>query len=553
MSKTKELLKIYFKQASGFAEVAYMTRKGRVGPILTSIFKVIGKVVIGLSFFFMALAIGIVSNVLGFPEIGLQLGIFIVFLIMLFEGFSLFFNQFIEDKTTELIIPMPIKNSTIIHSKFIYTYLMLLLSNILIMIPLIFAYGIPYGSFFYWLVAIIMIVLLPALALVIVGSLTLLLGKILATKGARGVLSVVGFLLIMIFSFSLSALGPILSSTNSTPTEVLTAAQSFLNYTGIYPLTGAVFFGPFYNFIIFLAVAVLILTLFFKIAAKVYYNRFILAKLESTGKKKKGKITDSSKVSNPFRSLLKWDFTYLFKTPMFFLYTLFSSVLMPVFMVVPFYFITQIKTDDAELASLGDSIGTFVQSENAIWIVVGLAMLACFICFTSAASTSAFSMDGTYFYFKKLLPLKSTWLYWSKTIIAYVFSLITSVVIVGIGVLIGLGVVDLINLFFLSSLYLLALTLLSVYMDSLRPYMKWTTPKMCLNKNINSLFAMLVGGVFMTIIIIVSVILGVMRMNVMIPNTVIYIILYAIGLLILGLVILLVKKTGNSRISRIQS
>ena len=48
---------------------------------------------------------------------------FVVFLIMLIEGFSLFFNMFIEDKTTEIIIPMPIKTNHIIYSKFIYTYI----------------------------------------------------------------------------------------------------------------------------------------------------------------------------------------------------------------------------------------------------------------------------------------------------------------------------------------------------------------------------------------------------------------------------------------------
>ena len=146
MHSIRELLKIYFKQASGISEIAYMTKKGRVGPILTSIFKLIAKLFMGIAFFFMALALGIISNVFGFPEVGFKIGIFVVFLIMLVERFSLFFNMFIEDKTTELIIPMPIKISHIIYSKFIYTCILLLLSNILILIPLVFAYGIPYGN-----------------------------------------------------------------------------------------------------------------------------------------------------------------------------------------------------------------------------------------------------------------------------------------------------------------------------------------------------------------------------------------------------------------------
>ena len=196
MHSIRELLKIYIKQASGFSEIAYMTRKGRIGPILTSIFKLIGKIILGISFFFMALVLGIISNVLGFPEVALQLGIFIVFLIMLIEGFSLFFNMFIEDKTTELIIPMPIKTSHII-----YTYILLLLSNILILIPIVFAYGIPFGNPLYWLVALFMVFLLPALTLVVVGIITLLLGKVLTTKGARGVLAFIGTILIIVFSF----------------------------------------------------------------------------------------------------------------------------------------------------------------------------------------------------------------------------------------------------------------------------------------------------------------------------------------------------------------
>ncbi|WP_162473887.1 hypothetical protein [endosymbiont 'TC1' of Trimyema compressum] len=86
-----------------------------------------------------------------------------------------------------------------------------------------------------------MIVLLPALTLVIVGIITLLLGRVLTTKGARGVLSFIGTLIIIIFSFSISALGPILSNSNTNSLELLGAAQSFLNYSGIYPLAGAIF------------------------------------------------------------------------------------------------------------------------------------------------------------------------------------------------------------------------------------------------------------------------------------------------------------------------
>ncbi|AMP20486.1 hypothetical protein AZF37_04280 [endosymbiont 'TC1' of Trimyema compressum] len=121
MNSIKELLKIYFKQASGISEIAYMTKKGRVGPILTSILKLIVKFIMGIVFFFLALALGIISNVFGFPEARFENWYFYCFLIMLVEGFSLFFNMFIEDKNTELIIPMPIKTSHIIYSKFIYT------------------------------------------------------------------------------------------------------------------------------------------------------------------------------------------------------------------------------------------------------------------------------------------------------------------------------------------------------------------------------------------------------------------------------------------------
>ena len=480
----------------------------------------------------MALALGIISNVLGFPEVGLQIGIFVVFLIMLIEGFSLFFNMFIEDKTTELIIPMPIKTSHIIYSKFIYTYILLLSSNILILIPLVFVYGIPFGNPFYWLVAIAMIFLLPALTLVIVGIITLLLGKVLTTKGARGVLAFIGTILIIIFSFSISALGPVIGNSSANPPEMLGAVQSFLSYSGVYLLAGAVYFGPIYNFLIFLVASIAILFIFFKVATKIYYNRFILAKLESTGKKKKGKVTTPDKVESPFKALLEWDFMYLFKTPMFFLYTLFSGILMPFFLLVPFYFITKIEIEEEGFQGIMQEISKFVQSENAIWVVMILVLIVCFISFTSSASTSAFSMDGSYFYFKKLLPVKSSWLYWSKTIIAYVFSLLTCVVAVVIGAIIGLGLFDLVNLFLLSALFLLPLTLLSVYTDRLRPYMKWTTPKMCLNKNINSLFSMIVGSLFMGIIILFSVVLGFIRMGTPIPSLVIYLIFYVIGFLI---------------------
>ena len=90
-------------------------------------------------------------------------------------------------------------------------------------------------------------------------------------------------------------------------------------------------------------------------------------------------------------------------------------------------------------------------------------------------------------------------------------------------------------------------------MDSLRPYMKWTTPKMCIKKNLNSLFSMLIGSIFIGVIVIIDVVLGFARFAVSIPSLVIYFVFYVLGLILTGLVILLVKKTGSSRISRIQS
>lgn len=548
MSKLKDLVGLFFKERTGITELLVTSRKGSSWPLVLNVLKFLGT----LSLIFLLIGVSVLivflSSLAGAIEVGAKLGVLIYTVIVIFVTVPLMLNDFLKDRSVFLLLAMPFKISDILLAKILSIYCINLIISVCFLGPLFIGLTIVGGGGLLLFKGIVVLCLAPLLPISVLGFVVLLLKALSAKQGVKTLLSVLGFLLIMVFSMSFAFIGPVLEETlqgNFVLQAMLDSINGALNMTGIYYLYGKVLFESLNVFLIFILGSLGSLAAFVLLGSKIYLklltNRVSKVKITSkivTGDLEKG-------VTNKFKALLKWDFQYLYKEPLFLIYSIVTIVVLPVFLF--FVFSITLKQPEMQTVEFTDLIYNGIRSYPEIVVLI-LISVGAFFSASNVLTYSSFSMEGKYLFIKKLLPMPGYLFYWSKIIIASIFSLgILGMVLVG-GVFLRLPLFHLFNLTILTLIFLVALNCLGAYIDGWKPYLTWTTPRMCMKKNMNALLMLLIMLVFMGFLIMLG--LGV-KLLLGLDGILFYIPFYLLGIGILVAFYYVIRKTANRMIAKI--
>ncbi|NLK43151.1 MAG: hypothetical protein GX300_02015 [Tissierellia bacterium] len=523
MNKILSLIKTDFNTTFGLSSIAYSfkNKKNRWQLILFGI----AMLSIVPSYFL------IVKSLDGMYDIYAQIGQRSMFLLtgflasqilIFFLGLLYVMSKYYFSNDMAHLVPLPIKPSYIIGSKFATLMISEYLTSLPIILPFIIIYGTKSGvGPLYWLYSILLIIFLPVVPLVLASIVVMIFMKytnIGAKKDLIRTVSAVLFLIGMIYiqlKIQTIAQNALVQGSDFL-VNLIKDSNLLVRKLGVsFPpsqwaaltLANSSSFVGVINLLTFVVVGIISFTLMIFLSEYLFFDGLI-GNIEVSASKGRGKKIDTSDLSRetkPYIALAKKELIMLFKTPVYLLNAIGGVIIFPLILVM-----TNFTGGDQSLSTAIQmlSVDTGYIALACIGFISGLGMLNSIGCTT-------FSREGKCFWLQRTLPIRI-----EDQIIGRVLSSL-GVQVIGIVTLlisvffiVKLDILSIVLIVVLGLLGSIPMTQLGMVIDILRPMLDWDNPQKAMKQNLNVLIGMgagtlyLGGLIFLTIKIIDKFYLG---------------------------------------------
>ncbi|NLJ97682.1 MAG: hypothetical protein GX320_00185, partial [Tissierellia bacterium] len=209
----------------------------------------------------------------------------------------------------------------------------------------------------------------------------------------------------------------------------------------------------------------------------------------SKGKsKKRMSIKDATRVTKPYLALAKKELLILFKTPIYLMNAVGGVIIVPILMVMS---ITM--GGDEEMAAMIKSFG----ARQDIIALVGIGFVVALAMLNSIGSTT-FSREGKNFWIQRILPIKAEDQIIGRVLSALAIQAIGIIALLGSLIyLIRLEAITIVLISIFGILGSIAMTQIGMIIDIMRPMLTWDNPQKAMKQNLNVLFGMGVGILYL--------------------------------------------------------
>ncbi len=437
----------------------------------------------------------------------LSLGIALTSFTILFFGVFYVINVFYFADDVENLLPLPLKPSAIIGSKFIVTVIYEYITEIFIMLPLLIVYSYKSGAtFMYYIYALLIFILVPVVPLSIASIIVMAIMRFTSIAKNRDRFKMVSGIIAMFTAVSFNIAIQRFASKTIDPSEV---QEMFIKgQNSLIELVSRIFPGAKFaalsivnnsnisgliNLLIFILINAVSFIIFLYIG-EMWYFRGVIGISENAAKRKKVTSDELSRVSIR-QSVLKAytikELKLLFRTPIYFMNCVLINFILPVLMVLPL--ITQ-PQNEGEL----DSIRVLMRSGafEGIIVTIGFAAAIIISTFNSITPTSI-SREGQNFYVNKFLPVSYKTQIMAKVLSGVIISFI-GVVIALISAAVFLSIpVHLIFVIAVMSLFGIVFTSFTgILIDLFHPKLNWDNEQRAVKQNLNPVFNMFLALIF---------------------------------------------------------
>ncbi|MEY8416809.1 hypothetical protein AAK964_10940 [Tissierella praeacuta] len=505
MSKIISLIKTDFNTTFGLSSIAYRfkIKKNRWQLI------VFGLAMLSLlpTYFLIIKSLNEIYDI--YNQIGQKsmflLSGFLVSQIMIFLfGLLYVMSKYYFSNDLANLVPLPIKPSYILGSKFVTLMLSEYLTSLPIILPFIFIYGMKNGEgLIYWLYSLLLVAVLPVIPLVLSSIFIMFFMKytnIGRKKDLIRTISAVFFLMAMIYvqvkiqTITQKAIiqgeGFIINLINDSNFLVKKLGASFPpSKWGALALSNNSNILGLVNLLSFIVVSIISFLIMILLSESLFFDGLI-GNIEVYGSKGKGKkisVKDLSKETKPYLSLAKKEIIMLFKTPVYLLNAVGGVIIFPLILAM-----STIAGGDESLSQVVEMLGdnSKLTTLASIGFIVVLGML-------NSIGATTFSREGKCFWIQRTLPIKV-----EEQIIGRVLSSLAIQVLGIIALLISLtfiiklDILSIILIIFLGLLGSIPMTQLGMIIDILRPMLDWDNPQKAMKQNLNVLMGMGVGTLY---------------------------------------------------------
>ncbi|HZJ76198.1 MAG TPA: hypothetical protein VFC70_00690 [Oscillospiraceae bacterium] len=504
MGKIISLIKTDFNTTFSLSSVTYSfkNKKNRWQVI------VFGIAMLSLlpTYFLLIKSLGIIYGI--YDQIGqrpmfLLSGFLVAQIIVFLFGLLYVMSKYYFSNDLSLLVPLPIKPSHILGSKFATLMVSEYLTSLPIILPFILIYGTRGGEgILYWIYAFLLILILPVVPLILSSILIMFFMKYTNIGGKKDLvrtLSMILFIVIMVYiqlkintitqrSISLGEdfLINLVRDSNLLVKKAglkfppaMWASLSLSNYSNI---TGLGYL------LIFIGAGMLGFVIMIFLSENLLFDGLI-GNIEVSASKGKAKrklaIRDSTRQIKPYLALAKKEIIMLFKTPVYLLNSVGGVIVIPIMVVMTF------------ITGGGGSAAALIGIKPEFIALAGIGYVA-YLGILNSIGTTTFSREGKSFWIQRTLPIKARDQIIGRilsSVAIQILGLITLLIVLAF--IMKLKVSTIILIIVLGLLGSIPMTQIGMVIDIIRPLLTWTNPQQAMKQNLNVLIGMGLGTLYM--------------------------------------------------------
>ena len=457
--------------------------------------------------FFVGVIIYSLSSALlsfGTEQNGVELFLHLISAFSFVFGLNVIFSVFYFSGDIESLLPLPLRPSQIIGSKFTAALISESVMEFLVIIAALAGYIIGAGKPIYsWLIAVIGMITMPILPLVYCGIICLIIMYFTRfVKNKDTVNKITG-----IFTFAVIIGIVYLISRSGFDTNELIKAMSKPD-NGVLAVMNIIFpqvpflinsmeLASIWQILVYLAINAAAIAVFMLLAEVLYFPGVIgVGQGSAKSRRTTKQIVEKMKMHSVFSTYLKKEFSILFRTPAYFTNCVMINLIWPAFLYL--VVVMQGKTNFLESFIYGIHSGN---EETVLLFMLGITAASVLVTAVNCIASSALTRDGKHFAFIKYIPLS----YMAQINIKALVSIIIS----GAGMLIYVtaaciwlhtGLKFIIFSCLLSLLSVTFATYFGIFMDSVNPKLIWDDELNALRGNYNIFFNMAMAIVIEAVI-----------------------------------------------------
>jgi ABC-2 type transport system permease protein len=499
MRKILLLLKIYLKSGEGLT--SSKNKKTKYLLLLVLLFA-FGSFAFSMVFF----AVEIYNGLAPFNAQNIILPLvfgatsIVIFLFGIFYVISIMYHA--DD--VEQMKYMPLKVYHILGAKFMLLVIYEYIFEAFILAPVLVAYGIMSGAgAAYIIYSVILFLITPVIALSMAALLVMIVMRFTSIGKNKQAFTFIGGILAMAlaigfnvavqsFAGQISDAALMEAFKNSTLPDIMSSIFPGIGFASKALLESATLAGL-WNLLLFAlctagAVAV------FMIAGRLLYLKGVSGITETSAKRRAikdlGRETEST---SALRAYFKKELRLLFRSPIAFMNCVLMTFIWPVIILIMLFSGGGGKTE---------AFAYLISQMNDGLLLAVLVGASAFIASSIPITSTAISREGKSLYFAKYIPMSMHKQLKAKAYSGMLFSGISILLLVLVGILIGASITVSIAALVLGMIAMAAISYAGLLIDVGNPKLEWINEQQAIKQNMNSLLSMLVGVLFGAIAIV---------------------------------------------------
>lgn len=436
----------------------------------------------------------------------LQLGIFLAQMAVFLFGILYVMSKYYFANDLNQLVPLPIKPSHILGSKFVSLMVSEYLTSLPITLPFIIIYGVRgREGILYWLCSVLVILSLPVIPLVLSSILVMIFMKHTNIKGKKDLIRIIGAVLFIIglvfFQLKIQDLvqkslmeGEDFFLRLASDSNLLVKRLGLIFPPSMIGSLSLIYHGKLLGFIyliIFLGLSTAGYFLMIFLAENIFFDGLI-GNIEVTSRKsgKKIDLNRQVKVSKPYIALAKKELIMLFKTPVYLINSIGGVIFIPIILIFSF------SRKDESLIPLLNLLKYYED-----YLVLGATAVLMLVANLNAIGSTSFSREGKCFWIQRSLPIGYKDQIIGRVLASLLVQLIGVISLVAsFNYIISLSLKNIILITLLGLLGSIPITQIGLVIDILRPLLVWDNPQRAMKQNLNVLISLGVGSLFVLLL-----------------------------------------------------
>lgn len=433
-------------------------------------------------------------------------------MIIIFLGFFYIMSSFYFSSDTESLVCLPIRPYELLSAKLFTIIIAQYFTEIVILLPILGAFCYKNGSILFIIYSIIIFFTLPIIPTVICSLIIILImsfSKFMHNKDRfKNIAGIIGITLAILFQIANSKFNSSSKSGNPLISTLKDNGNLFNNFSNVFGFSKFAAYSLVYSnkrlgflyLLIFLLISIAVFLIFIFAAQNLYLKGVLAISNVSSSNKKlsKNELSKLSIKNSVLKSYTLKEFKLLLRTPAYLQNCILGGIIFPIFMLFFFGFN---KKNGSNLFFNLPMNGRFFAVSAAVLVALGSFNMIC---------STSISREGSSFYFMKYIPVPFELQILSKVLSGALISILTSVLILVIGIFVfKITPLMIILLLVTSIIGAVSYSFWGVFLDITFPKLDWDNEAKAVKQNLNPIIITVLTSIILTVPTIIICILNI--------------------------------------------